>query len=371
MEHNQEELYNHRLLDAHEKKRMELPAEVSQKTELIFLGLDQFEEKTATLNTWRLLSYGEVYRNHLLHKGSDAILFPGAFSFENEAGSELGSLQEITLWKQQLLQELEQKEYIEREGEQSYLLLHALKPSLNQIVEESNWPQKAKSALLEYMNGKQMNSIMLPKEEVFWQQFYLLCKRKRPAKVYIANEDKLLKGFFQLQILTMIGYIEERLTFKDAVEELCLVGYVFGKDRAGNYKKMVPQNENLVLTRGYLLDYGKDALRMALIFAGPAPKDMQWKDASCDGMDRFLRRIWKMYLSWMETNRTFEEWTSKELSLEPGFHKQIAELMKIQKRLSEKMREGVATQEELCAFLDACSVFAPSLTHELKSRLCP
>jgi len=40
-------------------------------------------------------------------------------------------------------------------------------------------------------------------------------------------------------------------------------------------------------------EYGADAVRLYMLFIGPADQDMEWTDSGIDGIVRFLRRLWR------------------------------------------------------------------------------
>jgi leucyl-tRNA synthetase len=40
-------------------------------------------------------------------------------------------------------------------------------------------------------------------------------------------------------------------------------------------------------------EYGADAVRLCILFLGPADQDMEWSDRGLEGMVRFLRRLWR------------------------------------------------------------------------------
>ena len=45
----------------------------------------------------------------------------------------------------------------------------------------------------------------------------------------------------------------------------------------------------------YLVDrYGADALRLYILFMGPAAQDKEWQDTGVEGMWRFLTRLWRV-----------------------------------------------------------------------------
>jgi leucyl-tRNA synthetase len=41
-------------------------------------------------------------------------------------------------------------------------------------------------------------------------------------------------------------------------------------------------------------EFGADAVRLYILFMGPADQDMEWTDEGLEGMARFLRRLWRV-----------------------------------------------------------------------------
>jgi len=52
---------------------------------------------------------------------------------------------------------------------------------------------------------------------------------------------------------------------------------------------------NIVPVGPFVAQNGADVARIAILFAAPAEKDMEWSDAGVEGARRFLQRIWKLY----------------------------------------------------------------------------
>jgi len=44
----------------------------------------------------------------------------------------------------------------------------------------------------------------------------------------------------------------------------------------------------------YVAEYGADALRLYILFVGPADQAVDWNDSGLEGMARFLRRLWRV-----------------------------------------------------------------------------
>ncbi len=58
--------------------------------------------------------------------------------------------------------------------------------------------------------------------------------------------------------------------------------------------KMSKSKGNVVGPDDYVREYGADAVRLYILFMGPADEDMEWKDEGLEGMGRFLRRLWRI-----------------------------------------------------------------------------
>jgi leucyl-tRNA synthetase len=58
--------------------------------------------------------------------------------------------------------------------------------------------------------------------------------------------------------------------------------------------KMSKTKGNVLGPDAYVADYGADAVRLCILFLGPADQDMEWTDAGIEGIVRFLRRLWRI-----------------------------------------------------------------------------
>jgi len=58
--------------------------------------------------------------------------------------------------------------------------------------------------------------------------------------------------------------------------------------------KMSKRAGNVVGPDDFLERYGADACRLNILFLGPANEDMEWTEASIEGMARFVRRLWRV-----------------------------------------------------------------------------
>jgi leucyl-tRNA synthetase len=72
-----------------------------------------------------------------------------------------------------------------------------------------------------------------------------------------------------------------------------------------------------------IAEYGVDAVRLTMVFAGPPEDDMDWADVSPGGSLRFLQRAWR--LSGDVTSGTGADPTNGDVTLRKVTHRTIAE----------------------------------------------
>jgi leucyl-tRNA synthetase len=61
-------------------------------------------------------------------------------------------------------------------------------------------------------------------------------------------------------------------------------------------KRMSKSRGNVIAPDDVIDRYGADAVRLYILFMGPADQTMEWTDTGIDGVDRFLRRLWRAAL---------------------------------------------------------------------------
>ncbi|MDX6447724.1 MAG: leucyl-tRNA synthetase [Gaiellaceae bacterium] len=109
-----------------------------------------------------------------------------------------------------------------------------------------------------------------------------------PVTEYIGGIDHatghLLYSRFFVKVLNELGLVGFREPF----------GRVFhqGWVQMGG-SKMSKSKGNVAGPDALVAEHGADAVRLYILFMGPADQDMEWTDSGLEGMSRFVRRLWR------------------------------------------------------------------------------
>ena len=110
-----------------------------------------------------------------------------------------------------------------------------------------------------------------------------------PVDHYIGGIDHatghLLYSRFFVKALNDFGLVG----FREPFQRLFHQGWV----RQGG-TKMSKTKGNVTGPDELISMYGADALRLYILFMGPADQAMEWSDEGVEGMSRFLRRLWRV-----------------------------------------------------------------------------
>jgi leucyl-tRNA synthetase len=110
-----------------------------------------------------------------------------------------------------------------------------------------------------------------------------------PVDQYIGGVEHailhLLYARFWVKALRDLGYIRMNEPFKALLAQ----GMVL-KDGA----KMSKSKGNVVSPDEMTARYGADAVRLFLLFAAPAERDLDWSDSGIEGAQRFTHRLWRL-----------------------------------------------------------------------------
>ncbi len=110
-----------------------------------------------------------------------------------------------------------------------------------------------------------------------------------PVDLYIGGSDHatmhMIYARFWIKVLADLGLVGFREPFaRFFTNGWVTMGSVKMSKRAGN----------VVGPDDFVERYGADACRLNILFLGPADQDMEWTEASVEGMVRFVRRLWRV-----------------------------------------------------------------------------
>ena len=118
-----------------------------------------------------------------------------------------------------------------------------------------------------------------------------------PVSQYIGGIDHatghLLYARFFVKALNDMGLVG----FREPFARLFHQGWVqMGGSKMSKTRGNVAGPDELVER------YGADAVRLNILFMGPADQDMEWTDAGSEGVSRFVRRLWRTVLEVAEAS---------------------------------------------------------------------
>jgi leucyl-tRNA synthetase len=200
-----------------------------------------------------------------------------------------------------------------------------------------------------------------------------------PVDQYIGGVDHatmhLIYARFFMKALNDLGLVG----FREPFRRLFSNGWV---QLEGT--KMSKSKGNVIGPDDFVAEYGADAVRLYILFIGPADQDMDWTDDGVEGMVRFVRRLYRFVLEVAEVAPRGGEVPANELSRKAhdtikrvtddigrreSFNTAISAVMELVNELS---RAGASDPAARFAAETAVSViqpYAPHVTEELWERL--
>jgi leucyl-tRNA synthetase len=198
-----------------------------------------------------------------------------------------------------------------------------------------------------------------------------------PVDLYIGGSDHAVGHMIYARVwikvlndLGLIGFREPFLRF-----------FTNGWVTLGNVK-MSKRAGNIVGPDDFVERYGADACRLNILFLGPADQDMEWTEASVEGMARFVRRLWRVVHEVVErapqgnpengplarkAHETIAK-ASDDIGRRFAFNTAIAAVMELVNELS---RDPASPDARFAAetAVSLIQPYAPHVTEELWERL--
>ncbi|WP_310965043.1 leucine--tRNA ligase [Nocardioides terrisoli] len=139
-----------------------------------------------------------------------------------------------------------------------------------------------------------------------------------PADIYVGGVEHavlhLLYARFFTKVLADMGLVGFREPFAAQLNQ----GFVINRG-----KKMSKSLGNGVNLGEQLAEFGVDAVRLTLVFAGPPEDDIDWAEMSPSGSLRFLQRAWR--LSGDVTSEPTVDRTAGDVTLRRATHRTVHE----------------------------------------------
>ncbi|MEK6275028.1 MAG: leucine--tRNA ligase [Actinomycetota bacterium] len=199
-----------------------------------------------------------------------------------------------------------------------------------------------------------------------------------PVDQYIGGIDHarghLLYARFFMKVLNEQGLVTGREPFQRLFHQ----GWVL---EGG--KKMSKRSKGNVTGPSELADmYGADAVRLYILFMGPADQDMEWTEEGVEGISRFLKRLWRIVNEVVERSyegepeptdlaRTAHHTIARvtdDIDRRFQFNTPIAAVMELVNELSRAADDPAARFAAETA-VTLIQPYAPHIAEELWSRL--
>ncbi len=232
-----------------------------------------------------------------------------------------------------------------------------------------------------------------------------------PVDLYIGGAEHavlhLLYSRFWHKVLYDAGYVSTTEPFKKLFNQGMILAYSY-QDKNGKYyyphqveqkegqwfvkgtdipvetkiEKMSKSRYNVVNPDEVIEKYGADAMRMYEMFMGPLDRDKPWTDEGIQGVYRFLRRIWALFID--ENGSISSRFVSSggDPSIEKELHKTIKSVSEDIENLQfntaiAKMMEFVNSANKIEKidkhigekFILILSPFAPHIAEEIWHKL--
>ncbi|HKO75092.1 MAG TPA: leucine--tRNA ligase [Gaiellaceae bacterium] len=122
-----------------------------------------------------------------------------------------------------------------------------------------------------------------------------------PVNQYIGGIEHAILHLLYARFFTKVMYDLGIVGFQEPFARLFNQGMLYYRGA-----KMSKSKGNVVAPDEMVERYGAEAVRLYVLFMGPAEADKEWQDAGIEGMFRFLSRLWRLGLEVAETGAAGE-----------------------------------------------------------------
>jgi leucyl-tRNA synthetase len=122
-----------------------------------------------------------------------------------------------------------------------------------------------------------------------------------PVNQYIGGIEHAILHLLYARFFTKVMNDLGLIGFREPFARLFTQGMI-----TAHGAKMSKSKGNVVDPDALVERYGADALRLYILFLGPADQDAEWQDTGIDGTSRFLHRLWRAVLEAAERGQSDE-----------------------------------------------------------------
>ena len=232
-----------------------------------------------------------------------------------------------------------------------------------------------------------------------------------PVDLYIGGAEHavlhLLYARFWHKVLYDAGYVSTKEPFQKLFNQGMILAHSY-QDAQGKYyyphqvekrdggwvvaesgaplstqiEKMSKSRYNVVNPDGVIAAHGADAMRMYEMFMGPLDRDKPWTEKGIQGVHRFLKRVWALFVGLEGALHPRVVESGGEISMEKLLHKTIkgvthdiehllfnTAIAKLMEFVNAALKVGQVDRGILERFVLLLSPFAPHMGEELWARL--
>jgi leucyl-tRNA synthetase len=198
-----------------------------------------------------------------------------------------------------------------------------------------------------------------------------------PVKQYIGGVEHAILHLLYARFFVKVLNDLDLVGFREPFARLFTQGMIY---RHG--AKMSKSKGNVLSPDDLVERYGADALRLYILFIGPADQDIEWNDAGVEGTFRFLSRLWRLALEHADTpatggvpdtplaraaSRTIEKVTD-DIERRFSFNTPVAAVMELTNAISQAPDDPAARFAVETA-VSLIQPYAPHVAEELWQRL--
>ena len=269
--------------------------------------------------------------------------------------------------------------------------------------ETNTMPQWAGSCwyFLRFVDARNDQAAWSPEAEQYWM----------PVDLYVGGAEHavlhLLYSRFWHKVLYDAGFVSSKEPFLKLFNQGMILAYSY-RDEQGKYyypsqvekrgeewyvtgtgtrvhtqiEKMSKSRYNVVNPDEVIAQYGADAMRLYEMFMGPLDREKPWTDEGIQGVFRFLRRVWSLFVTEEDgLNPKIVDGTG-DADLLKTLHKTIkgvsqgietlqfnTAIARMMEFVNAAVKADTLGRDVLSAFALVLSPFAPHMGEELWQRL--